>query len=146
MPFSEVLRRELANDRRPARVVLQVRCERRHPLLWLVPSRWGLVPVTRTSDEPAENPQAEVTELPVLGGRVVRKTAGSQPGRFTQRFHTENSEPGRPRTLQEWQDDRPLPAASCPCYAEVVLSVLDVKTWLSSGLRSVTYRRSVARV
>ncbi len=125
-----------------------MRCERRHPLLWLVPSRWGLVPVTRTSDEPLADAQAEVevTELPVLGGRVVRKTAGPQPGRFTQRFHTEYFEPGRPRTLQEWQDDRPLPIASCPCYAEVVLSVLDVKTWLSSGLRSVTYRRSVARV
>ncbi len=63
VPFPEALRRELAKTRSPARAVLQVRCERRHPLLWLVPSRWGLVPVTRTSEEPVENPQAEVTEL-----------------------------------------------------------------------------------
>ncbi len=107
----------------------------------------AFTPVTRTSDEPVENAQAaaEVTQLPVLGGRIVRKTAGQQSRRFAQRFHIENREPGRPRTLQDWED-RPLPTASCPCYAEVVLSVPEVKAWLSSGLRSVTYRRSVASI
>ncbi len=76
LTFSETLRRQLANRGRPADVVLQVRCDRpdRHPLLWLVPSRWGLVPITRTSDEPEEaDDGGPLTSLPIGGEPVTRR-------------------------------------------------------------------------
>jgi hypothetical protein len=139
VPFLEALRRQLSNKRRPAEFVLQVRCEKAHPLLWVVPSPWGLVPVTRTSEEPEDSDVDQGWSVP----GVVQKTAGPEPGRFTHDFHVELLEPDRPRTLQDWPDDRPLPPASCPCHAEVVLAVPQLREWLSSARRTVTYRRSL---
>ncbi len=147
--FYEGLRRQLANQGRPANVVLQVRCDGRdrHPLLWLVKSAWGLVPITRTSDEPEGDDDAgALTWLPT-GGEPVTRQANPRPlHRFASHFHGEDLEPGRPQTLGEWPEDRALPPASCPCYAEVVLTLTEVRKWLSSARRSVTYRRSVPTI
>ncbi len=109
----------------------------------LVPSPWGLVPISRTSDEPDDvDHEGELTWLPIGGEPVTRQTTPRRARRFTNHFHGEDLEPGRPLTLGEWPEDRPLPPASCPCYAEVVLTVADVRAWLASARRSVTYRRS----
>ncbi len=147
--FAEGLRRQLANHGHPPDVVLQVRCagRDRHPLLWLVKSPWGLVPITRTSDEPEDDDDGiALTSLPTGGEPVTREAGPPRARRFTSHFHGEDLNPGRPRTLREWPEDRPLPPASCPCHAEVVLTLTEVKRWLSSARRSVTYRRSAPTI
>ncbi len=140
--WAETVRRQLATDRHPAGIVRDYRCERRHRLLWLVRSPWGLVPITHTSEEWQDDQPALVTPSPIGGQPIRRLSEPRKSFRFTSHFHGEDLEPGRPCTLLEWPEDRPLPPASCPCYGEVVLSASDARKMLSSARRSVTYRRS----
>ena len=100
------------------------------------------MPITHTADE-----SADVDDGPVLswlrptGGEPVRRlTTSPEPQRFTSRFHGVDVEPGRPMTLAEWPEELPLPPAACPCYAEVVFTVGDVRQRLARGNK--TYRRS----
>ncbi len=119
-------------------MVLQVRCDGRdrHPLLWLVKSPWGLVPITRTSDEPEDDDDGgALTWIPTGGEPVTRQAAPPRAHRFTSHFHGEDLKPGRPQTLGEWPEERPLPPASCPCYAEVVLTLAEVSPGLSPWWR-----------
>jgi hypothetical protein len=59
--------------------------------------------------------------------------------RFVHHFHGEDIEPGRPRTLRDWEAARPLPAASCACYGDVTFRLGQVRGWLNAGKRNVTY-------
>lgn len=149
IPWGEALRRELTNKGRPAKAVLDVRCDGRdrHRLLWLVPGpAGGLVPITHTADESEDADDGPVLSwLRPTGGEPVRRlTKSPEPSRFTSGFHGFDREPGRPMTLSEWPEDLPLPPAACPCYAEVVFTVDDVRERLAS--RNETYRRSGPRV
>lgn len=145
--WAETLRIHLSTERRPgprARPLLEARCAERHPLLRVLTSPWGLVPLTRTSDEfVGEEPDPAVTGTPLNASMAVRRRPVTRKTRrFVHRFHAEELEPGLPRTLKDWPDERPLPPASCPCHAEVVFWPADVRKWLASASRVVVYRPS----
>lgn len=148
LTWSERQRRHLSKHRRPADVLLQVRCPGpRHKLLYVVQSPWGPVPLTHTSDEPDDG-RDDVNPLLIRLGfdrPVVEKPPTRRVGRFLERFHGEVLEPGRPRTLVEWGNRR-LPPMSCPCFGEVAISVADVRQWMRRGARDVTYRPSRSSV
>ncbi len=50
MPAVEALRRELANKGRPERFEVSLRCAQGHPLLWLIRTEQGLVPVAKRAE------------------------------------------------------------------------------------------------
>ena len=141
LPWAERLRRQLAKGH-PADIERELRCERAHRLLWLVRSQWGLVPVTHTSDEWEEDGSTALTPLPIGGEPVRRLSEPVPPRRLLDRFHGEDIEPGRPRTLREWPEGQPLPTASCPCHAEVVLTAAEARKLRDTPRRTVLYRRS----
>ncbi len=145
--WREDLRRQVFNVGHPKKSVLDIRCggRDRHRLLWLVPSTWGLVPISHTADEPDDADVGPLlTWTPFGGNAVIRKpepVPEPEPApRFTSHFHGEDVETGRPLTLGEWPADRPLPPASCPCYAEVPFTADDVRRRLAR--RNETYRGS----
>jgi len=132
---------ELSSGKRPAGAVFGVRCAQRHPLLWLVRSEWGLVPVTRVSQEPADEVEGHVSWSPwPVAVPVERISVKPAPNRFEQRFRVESLPSGEPRTLASWEPARPLPAAGCPCHAEVVLTVEQLRPFMKTARRSATYR------
>jgi len=146
--WAETLRRQLSTKRRPgsgARPALEVRCEQRHPLLRLVMSPWGLVPLTCSSEEWQREELLETPHPGPLnaGTAVQRRARVEKKHRFVNRVHGEHSKAGRPRTLSEWPEDRPFPPASCPCHAEVPFAAADVKKWLRSARRALVYPRDV---
>lgn len=144
--WAEQVRRDCSNHGHPFGTRLEARCDQRHPLLWLVRSRWGLVPITSTRGELDASAVADVGPSQD-GVRTQRTTAPVlRPGRLLQRFHTEDVEPGRPRTIDVWEQARPMPPASCLCYAEAPMTVAQVRGWLRIGERKVTYRRIASSV
>lgn len=135
----EPLSAQLSDGRRPAKVVFDLRCMKRHPLLWLVNTAWGLLPVVRRSEEPQEE-REDTTGYPwsaALG--ITRSSERPAPGRFEHSFSVDRLDNGAPRTLGDWEPDRPLPVASCACHAEVNLYVPQIKS-LATARRSATYR------
>ncbi len=50
LPAVEALRRQLANKERPKRFQVSLRCAQGHPLLWLVGTEQGLVPVAKGAE------------------------------------------------------------------------------------------------
>jgi len=135
----EPLLAQLSDDRHPAGVVFDLRCMNRHPLLWLVSTRWGLVPVVRRSEEPKDE-MADITGSPWSAALGVTRTSDRPaPGRFEQSFSVERLDDGALRTLADWEPDRPLFVASCACHAEVQLFVPHIKRAMTAR-RSATYR------
>ena len=86
----EQLRRDMANDGRPRRYVVQVRCSRGHPLVWVVPMGESLVPVGARPRESGK-------------GRSPLLYAEAGPDGF------------RPYGLRNWPPGVDVPPGSCRC-------------------------------
>ena len=116
--FWDGIRYSLANKKKPKRITIEILCngDTQHPLMWLIPSPDGLVPVPCSF--------SKGTSLDV--------------------WLTEGS-PAHPRTINDWESDERLPIGQCTCgdFQGPLLS--HVKDWMAEELKYVRLDRDGTR-